>query len=75
MADLQFADFDWQPRWNGNAALATLVQSGAEVEAVGWFGAIRFRLDRDEDVESLVHHVRVFADMIEGVKREYDGVI
>jgi hypothetical protein len=74
MADIhyQFADLDWQERWNKAGAVAGHTQAGAEVMATGLFGVIRFRLDRDEDVAGIINACRRFADMVENTKREYD---
>ena len=75
MANLKFADLDWQERWNRASAVAALSQDGPEVMATGLFGVIRFRLDRDEDVAALVNACRQFADMVEHAKQEFDSAM
>jgi hypothetical protein len=69
----QFADFTWPSRWNkSQGGVAGLSQSGAEVYAVNFMGVIRFRLDDAESVAAIVSRARVFADMVERAKREFD---
>jgi hypothetical protein len=71
----QFADLDWQSRWNTpDAPHFMLSQSGPSVMATGLMGVLRFRLDKDEDVTAIVAQLRLMADGIEQAKREYDGV-
>lgn len=71
---LQFANFTWPARWNGAEAVAAFSQSGADVQATGFFGVLRFRLDDTASVAAIVNHARQFADMVERAKRSYDGV-
>jgi hypothetical protein len=71
---VQFADMDWQSRWNGAGSVGAMTQSGARVYAVSFMGVVRFRLDQDEDVAAIVNGARQFADMVEKAKKEYDGV-
>ena len=71
----RFADLDWQSRWNvPEAPHFMFFQSGADAQATGLMGVLRFRLDRSEDVAAIVTQARLFADEIEKAKREYDGV-
>jgi hypothetical protein len=70
---VKFADFSWQPRWNKAAGVASLSQSGPDVMAIGFFGVLKFRLDRPDDVAAIVNHARRFADMVEGAAVDYLG--
>ena len=76
MEDLhyQFADLDWQERWNRSPTSAALSQSGPDVVATGFFGVVRFRLDQPADVAAIVNHARQFAAMVEEAgKRFFDA--
>lgn len=68
---LQFADLDWQERWNQSASVASMMQSGPEVMATGFFGVLRFRLDRPGDVAAIVNYARQFATMVEVAGAQY----
>lgn len=68
----QFADFTWPSRWNRAETVAALSQDGAEAEATGFFGVIRFRLDGD-DAAALANHARQFANMVESAKLDFEA--
>lgn len=68
---LRFARLDWQSRWNRASGVASLSQSGAEAMSTGFFGVLKFRLDRPEDTAAIVNHARQFADMVERTAEDY----
>jgi len=71
----QFADLQWQSRWNRTTTPRMYHQAGADVMATGIMGILRFRLDNDEDVAAIVDQLRGFASMIEKLKVEYDEIM
>ena len=70
---MQFADLDWQERWNDATAVASLSQSGPDVMAAGLFGVLRFRLDRPADTAAIVTGFRQFTDMVAEAVRQYEA--
>lgn len=70
---LQFANFEWQPRWNGAEAVAALSTDGPAVFATGFFGVLRYRRDDTKSCEAIVNGARRFADMVEKDAIRYLG--
>jgi hypothetical protein len=70
---LQFANFEWQPRWNGAEAVAALSTDGPAVFATGFFGVLRYRRDDTRSCEAIVNGARRFADMVEEDTIHYLG--
>jgi len=62
---LQFANFEWQPRWNGAEAVAALSTDGPAAFATGFFGVLRYQRDDTPSCEAIVNGARRFADMVE----------
>lgn len=65
LEELQFANFEWQPRWNEAEAVAELSTDGPAVFATGFFGILRYRRDDTRSCEAIVNGARRFADMVE----------
>lgn len=71
---IQFANIEWQPRWNNPAAPhAGLTQDGPQVFATGFFGILKFSLDDKASCEAIVTQARLFATMVEEAAIDYLG--
>lgn len=68
---LQFANFEWQPRWNTAEAVASYSQDGAAAFATGFFGVLRFRLDDPGSCTAIANSARRFAEMVEQAAEGY----
>lgn len=73
LEELQFANFEWQPRWNGAEAVAMLSTDGPAVFATGFFGVLRYRRDDKASAAAIVNGARRFADMVEEDTIHYLG--
>jgi len=73
LEELQFANFEWQPRWNGAEAVAMLSTDGPAAFAIGFFGVLRYRRDDKASCEAIVNGARRFADMVEQDAIHYLG--
>jgi hypothetical protein len=73
LEELQFANFEWQPRWNGVEAVAALSTDGPAVFATGFFGVLRYQRDDKASCEAIVNGARRFADMVEQDTIHYLG--
>ena len=71
----QFANFEWQSRWNDSKQIAMLHQSGSQIIVTGFFGTLHSDLVKTDDIAAIIKHARGFADMLEKTKREYDEEI
>jgi hypothetical protein len=75
VAEQRFANFTWQSRWNnasGDSISVVTSRKGPWLVASGFFGTLKCLLNND-DVPTIVNHVRQFADTLEGMKKTYDG--
>jgi hypothetical protein len=73
LEELKFANFEWQPRWNGAEAVAVLSTDGPAVFATGFFGVLRYQRDDTKSCEAIVNGARRFADMVEEDTIRYLG--
>jgi hypothetical protein len=73
LEEMQFANFEWQPRWNKAEAVAFVTNDGPAAFTTGFFGVLRFRLDDLESIAAVLNGARRYADMVEDAAKRFNG--